>query len=168
MEKALESYLKNKLKNTEYRLTKPRKIIYEILENSKEHLSAEDIYKEAYSIYPAIGLTTVYRTLELFMKMGIVNKYDFGDGRARYELNYIEDRSREHHHHLVCKRCHKIIDYSDFVDEEVELIQKTIDSLEKKYNFHITDHFIEFYGYCNSCYEEYIKKQNNFNRGATV
>jgi len=161
-------YLKDKLKDTEYRLTKPRKVIFEILENSRDHLSAEDIYRKAYSIYPAIGLTTVYRTLELFMKMDIVNKYDFGDGRARYELNYMEDGGKEHHHHLVCKRCHKIIDYSDFVDEEVELIQKTIKSLERKYNFHITNHFIEFYGYCNKCYKELLKSGNFVERGAVV
>ena len=161
-------YLEDKLKDTEYRLTKPRKIIYGILENSKEHLSAEDIYRKAYSIYPAIGLTTVYRTLELFIKMGIVNKYDFGDGRARYELNYIENNTIEHHHHLVCKVCHKIIDYSDFIDEEIELIQKTIKNLEKKYNFHITDHFIEFYGYCNECYQKLKKDDKFLKRGAAI
>ena len=158
-------YLYDRFKDTEFRLTKPRKIIFEILEQSKEHLSADEIYRKAYSIYPDIGLTTVYRTLELFVKMGISNKYDFGDGRSRYELNYLEDRNKSHHHHLVCKVCHKVIDYTDFIDEENKLVEKTIKNLEKKYKFHITDHFIEFSGYCDDCYKKLISNNKLSKQG---
>ena len=148
--------LKERFKNSEYRLTKPRKIILDILEKNRGHLSAEDIYREAYRIYPAIGLTTVYRTLEILEKMRLVLKFDFGDGRARYELRDIEGLEEEHHHHLICRGCHKVIDYNDFLDEEIELVKKAISALEKKYNFHITDHIIEFYGYCNECYKRFV------------
>jgi len=160
-------YLKDRFKDSKFRLTKPREIIFDILEGSKEHLSVDEIYRKAYSIYPAIGLTTVYRTLELLVEMGIVNKYDFGDGRSRYELNYIENRKKDHHHHLVCKICHKVFDYTDFMDEENELIKKTIKSLEIKYNFHITDHFIEFSGYCNECYKKLKSKNKLYKHGVT-
>jgi len=69
-----------------YRITIPRQTILQVLDESKEHLSAEDIYLKVHSIYPAIGLTTVYRTLDLLINMGLIFKFDFGDGRARYEL----------------------------------------------------------------------------------
>ncbi len=150
-------YLKEKFKNSEYRLTKPREIIFNILEKSDGHLSAEDIYREAYKIYPAIGLTTVYRTLELLERLGIILKHDFGDGRARYEIIDSEKYEQEHHHHLICKICHKVIDYKVCMEEEKELVKKTVEGLESKYNFHITDHVIEFYGYCEDCYEK-LKK----------
>ena len=162
-----EFNLKEKFKRSDFRLTKPRKIIFDILENSEEHLSAEDIYRIAYNIYPAIGLTTVYRTLELLEKMGIVLKHDFGDGRARYEIRETESKRKGHHHHLICKMCHKVIDYKVCMDEEKELVKKTIEGLEKKYGFHITDHVIEFYGYCKDCYSK-LENQKKQRRGQVI
>ncbi|GAH07455.1 unnamed protein product, partial [marine sediment metagenome] len=79
-----------------HRLTIPRKAILEVLSNSDDHVSAEDIYMVVHQKYPAIGLTTVYRTLDILVQMGIVFKFDFGDGRARYELT--EGFSDKKHH----------------------------------------------------------------------
>ncbi len=70
-----------------FRLTMPRQAILEVLSNTEEHPSAEEIYLAVQKIYPNIGLTTVYRTLELLVDMGLVFKFDFGDKRARYELS---------------------------------------------------------------------------------
>jgi len=139
-----------KLKGGGYRLTIPREAILNILSKTSEHLSAEEIYMSAHKTYPAIGLTTIYRTLDLLVQMGLIFKFDFGDKRARYEL--AEGlQGKAHHHHLLCTACGKIVDYTDFVDEEKELLNQTEKGLSKKYNFRITNHLIQFYGLCGKC-----------------
>ncbi|KPJ87315.1 MAG: ferric uptake regulation protein [Spirochaetes bacterium DG_61] len=136
-----------------YRFTIPRQAILEVLSSMSGHLSAEDIYLEVHKRYPAIGLTTVYRTLELLERMGLVLKFDFGDKRARFEL-YEGPGGQRHHHHLVCNSCGRIIDYTDYISEEKELLQKAESGLSKKYNFQITNHVINFYGLCDRCRSE--------------
>ena len=133
-----------------YRLTVPRQAILDVLSESSEHLSAEDIYLAVHRVNPGIGLTTVYRTLELLVEMGLVFRFDFGDGRARYELAEGPGGKR-HHHHLVCRGCGRVVDYTDFIDEETELLKRTEDGLSKKYEFTITGHLIQFYGLCKEC-----------------
>lgn len=133
-----------------YRITIPRQVILQVLDEAKKHLSAEDIFIKVHQIYPAIGLTTVYRTLELLVRMGLVHKFDFGDGRARYELCG-GNNEMTHHHHLICTNCGRVVDYDDFVDEELELIKKTEKELAKKYGFAIKNHTIQFYGLCKRC-----------------
>ena len=133
-----------------YRLTIPRQEILGVIAKSSEHLSAEDIYMAVHKVYPNIGLTTVYRTLELLVQMGLVVKFDFGDSKARYELSE-GPKGVRHHHHLVCTNCGRAIDYTDFIDEEVELLNRTQKELSKKYNFEINNHIIQFYGLCAKC-----------------
>ncbi|MGB2705852.1 MAG: Fur family transcriptional regulator [Candidatus Omnitrophota bacterium] len=133
-----------------YRITVPRQEILKVLSQSDEHLSAEDIYLRVHKIYPAVGLTTVYRTLELLTEMELVFRFDFGDGKARYELA-VGPKGERHHHHLVCTKCGRVIDYTDFVNEEKELLDKTEKGLSKKYNFNILNHQIHFYGLCDKC-----------------
>lgn len=140
----------NRFHNLGMRITEPREVVMAILSETKDHLTAADIYVEAHGRNPGIGLTTVYRTLEVLLQMGIVQKFDFGEGKARYELIRSGERGR-HHHHLICVRCKSVIDYSEFLDEERELIEKTRKKLEKKYNFTISDHVIGFYGLCSKC-----------------
>ena len=118
------------------------------MSSSKEHLSAKEIYNALYSTHPGIGLTTVYRTLKLFQRLGVVQKVASPDGQARYELKAEENKG---HHHLICLCCEKIIDYDDFAEEEVELVRKTEKALSKKHNFSIVDHYIEFLGLCEQC-----------------
>jgi Fur family ferric uptake transcriptional regulator len=130
-------------------MTLPRKLILDVLSKSEKHLSAEDIYMEVYKTYPGIGLTTIYRTLEILTNIGLVNRYDFGDGRSRYEL--IRDSKDKHHHHLVCLNCGKIIDYNDYIDEETKLFDKLEEVLSEKHNFEINYHQVGFYGLCDKC-----------------
>ncbi|MDP8262507.1 MAG: transcriptional repressor [Candidatus Ancaeobacter aquaticus] len=139
-----------KMRGGGFRLTIPRQGILDILGNASEHLSAEDIYLKVHRKHPTVGLTTVYRTLEMLVQLGIISKYDFGDGRARYEISERAD-GKEHHHHLVCSACGKVTDYTDFVDEEVQLLKKTEKGLSKKFNFKITSHVLQFYGLCEKC-----------------
>jgi Fur family ferric uptake transcriptional regulator len=139
-----------KFRGCGYRLTTGREAVFDVLSNSEGHLSAEDIYMKARPKYPGVGLTTVYRTLDVLSDLGMVSKLDFGDGRSRYELSEGSDGVC-HHHHLVCTECKKVIDYTDFIDEEVELLRQTEKGLAEKYRFSINNHIIQFYGLCEKC-----------------
>jgi len=143
------------LKERGSRMTEGREAVLNVLADATggEHFSAEDIYMKAHKTYPALGLTSVYRTLDLLVQMGMVDKFDFGDGRARYEL--AEGlRGVKHHHHLVCTGCGSIIEYDDFIDDELKLVKRTEEGLSRKYGFKITGHVIQFYGLCRRCIGE--------------
>jgi len=81
--------------------------------------------------------------------VGLVFKFDFGDGKSRYEL--ASEAVKGHHHHMVCTRCGRIVDYSDFMEEEVKFIKGLEAELSKKHNFKIDKHQIHFYGLCERC-----------------
>ena len=140
------------LKRLGYKMTSARKAILNVLSHTIDHLTAEDVYLQVHKIYPDIGLASVYRTLDLLVRIGIVFKLDFGLGKAEYEL--AEDvKGKKHHHHLVCTGCGQVIDYKDFSKEELELLKKTEEGLLARYHFEITNHLIQFYGLCQACSE---------------
>ncbi len=139
-----------KFRGCGYRVTVAREAILDILARTDKHMSAEDIYMKLHPIYPNIGLTTVYRTLDVLSNLALIFRLDIGDGRARYELAESPNKPH-HHHHLVCTGCRKVIDYSDFIDQEIKLLHETEKGLSKKYNFKITNHLIQFYGLCGDC-----------------
>jgi Fur family ferric uptake transcriptional regulator len=130
------------------RMTAGREAVIKVLQETKEHLSADEIFIKAREINPDIGLTTIYRTMEKLSVMGEVYKLDSGDKKARYEL---AKSDKGHHHHLVCTKCNRIIDYDDFIDDEVKLLKETEKKLSKKYDFKINNHLIQFYGECKEC-----------------
>lgn len=133
-----------------YRLTLSREAILNVLGRTSKHLSAEEIYLKVHKIYPSSGLSTVYRTLELLVQVDLVFKFDFGDGRARYELiRNLE--GQDHHHHLVCISCNRVVDYTDFIEDETSSLKKTEKNLSAKYNFKIMKHLIQFQGLCDKC-----------------
>ena len=131
------------------RMTVPRQAIMDVLSATDKHLSAEDVYMEVYKKYPNVGLTTVYRTLEILTQMGMVAKFDFGDGRSRYEP--VEGSGKGHHHHLICTNCNRIIEYTEFIDDDIECLKRAEKGLAKKYDFDIKSHIIQFYGLCDKC-----------------
>jgi Fur family ferric uptake transcriptional regulator len=139
---------REKFRGYGYRFTVPRQAVLDVLTKTSDHLSAEDVYLEVHKVYPDIGLTTVYRTLELLVQMGLAYRFDFGDSRSRYELS---EGSIGHHHHLVCTSCGRIIDYTDFIEEEMELVNRTEEGISENFNFKITNHIIQFYGLCDRC-----------------
>ncbi len=130
-----------------YRLTIPRQAILGVLERTNKHLSAEDIYLAVYRRYPGIGLTTVYRTLDILNQTGLVFKFDFGDRKARYEL--VKSPEAVQHHHLICTNCGRVIDYREFSEE----LDKVKHALAKRYNFRIDRERIDFLGLCEKCKE---------------
>lgn len=135
------------------RITVPRQVILEVLSESDEYLSAEEVYMIVHNRYPNIGMATVYRTLNLLSDMGMVTRYEFGEGKARFELaeQMHHDEEDEHYHQLVCTNCFKVIKYSDFSDQELELMNKIENSLEEQYKFDIQRHVVQFYGVCPDC-----------------
>lgn len=142
----------NSFREKGLRLTVPRKVILDMLSKTEEHPSAEEIYFNIHKEHPNIGLTTVYRTLDLLVSWGVLHKFEFGEGKARYEL-IGHPMGLGHHHHLICLGCKKIVNYNDFVDEEAELMARIEKRLVKKHNFKVIKHVVEFHGYCNNCKE---------------
>ena len=133
-----------------YRFTVPRRIILQVLNNAEKHLSAEDIYLRVYKVYPAIGLTTVYRTLDFLIKNGFVIKVDSGEGIARYELvGRVEEVNC--HQHLICLNCRSFFDSNDLNEEELVVIKRIKEKLLKKYGFSVKSCIIQFYGECKDC-----------------
>ena len=141
--------LRHRFEGHSSRMTAPREAILEFLNRSSKHMSAKEIYASLHKSYPGMGLSTVYRTLDLLTKLGIATKLSLSGGQSRYEIKSKE--KEEHHHHLICTNCGKIINYSEFVDDELHLINKTEERLAKKYKFIIQDHNIEFLGLCDNC-----------------
>jgi Fur family ferric uptake transcriptional regulator len=131
-------------------MTAARHAVLDALSARGEHLTAEEVFKAARRLYPNLGLATVYRTLELLTRIGLVSKFDTGDDRARYEFADPAG-TKGHHHHLVCTSCRRIVDYKDFIKEETELLRRTEEGLAKKYGFRIDSHVIQFYGLCRDC-----------------
>lgn len=135
--------LKQKFHDRQFKLTTQRQNILEIfMQNSGKHLSAEDVYLIVKQQYPEIGLATVYRTLELFSEMEVLQKMNFGDGCSRYEIN---ETSNHHHHHLICLDCGRVKEFAD------DLLDTLETAIAKKSNFTIIDHQLKFYGYCQEC-----------------
>ena len=131
------------LKSAGLKVTLPRLKILEILEKSpNHHLSAEDIYRVLIEQHEEVGVATVYRVLTQFEESGIINKLNFENNQAVYELSNVE-----HHDHLVCVKCNLIIEFQDDVIEQHQL------QIANKYNFQLTDHSLYLYGLCNHCKE---------------
>lgn len=137
--------LKEKLKNTGFKMTPQRRAIIEVLiKNDSEHLSSEQIYDLVKLDCPEIGLATVYRTMQVLDEVGIISKLSLDDGCIRYEINLKKDESHNHHH-LICKKCAKIIEVKEDLLDEIEK------SIENLYKFKIVDHDVKFYGICENC-----------------
>ena len=117
------------------RLTEQRRTIARVLEAADDHPDVEELYARASARDPNISLATVYRTVKLFEDAGILEKLDFGDGRARYE-----DADRDHHDHLIDMNSGEVI---EFVDEEIEALQ---DRIAAKLGYELKGHRLELYG----------------------
>ena len=137
-----------KLRGCGCRLTLPREAVLDILGRTDKHLSVDEVFATVSRLYPGIGIATVYRTLDLLSRIGIVAKFEFGDRKSRYEL---ADSKKGHHHHLVCMGCSRIVDYSNFMEKEVKFIGNLEKELAKRHNFKIRSHQIHFYGLCEKC-----------------
>jgi Fur family ferric uptake transcriptional regulator len=134
-----------------YKMTAQRRVILKIILNEKKkHLCTEEILSEAKKIYPKIGLATVYRTLQLFEKLGFIDHISLNDGRMRFQI--MDSRGKHHHHHLICEICGEIIDVKEDMLESVE--KKLLSEME----FTVKDHKVQFFGICKKCAERIDEK----------
>ena len=121
------------------KLTDQRRIIAKVISEAKkaygesDHPDVDELYNRVSKIDPKISIATVYRTVKLFEEAGILTKHDFKGGKARYEIN-------DDHNHLIDIKTGDII---EFVDEEIEELQKKI---ANKYGYKLVDHKLELYG----------------------
>lgn len=130
--------LKKFLKEKKLRLTKQKKEVFCVLK-SKKPQTIEEIFKKINLNKKIIDKTTIYRILETFLKLGIVNKVYFNDKKVRFEL-----KNENHHHHLICKKCGRV--------EDIELSEKKLlKEVAKKTKFEVISHSLEFFGYCQTC-----------------
>ncbi|MBX7493537.1 transcriptional repressor [Qipengyuania sp. 1NDW9] len=117
------------------RITEQRRVIAKVLSESDDHPDVEMLHERANKIDPGISIATVYRTVRLFEEAGILDRHDFGDGRARYEA-----APEAHHDHLIDVETGKVV---EFVDPELEALQKQI---AEKLGYRLVDHRMELYG----------------------
>ena len=133
--------IEKKCKAKGVRLTDQRKIIAQVMSDSKErygskdHPDVDELHKRTSEIDSKISIATVYRTVKLFEESGIVEKHDFKGGKARYEQS-----PDEHHDHLIDINSSEII---EFVDKEIEKLQIEV---AKKLGYKLVDHKLELYG----------------------
>jgi|TARA_B110000259_G_scaffold184651_1_gene232124 Fur family ferric uptake transcriptional regulator len=117
------------------RMTEQRRTVAQVLETSQDHPDVEELYARASKLDPRISIATVYRSVKLFEESGILEKLEFGDGRARYE-----DADRDHHDHLIDMQSGKVI---EFIDPEIEALQEKI---AQRLGYILKGHRLELYG----------------------
>ncbi len=117
------------------RITEQRRIIARVLSEAEDHPDVEALHARSSAVDPGISIATVYRTVRLFEEAGILDRHDFGDGRARYEA-----APEAHHDHLIDVETGKVI---EFVDPELEALQRQI---AERLGFRLVDHRMELYG----------------------
>src|SRR5882672_3109685 len=130
--------------------TSQRDLILDVFLRTERHLSNEDLYRLVQEEDASVGQTTVYRTLKLLTEAGLAREVRFGDGRTHYEHNY----KHEHHDHMICSECGKII---EFYSAELEAIQ---DAMAAKHRFEVTQHLLRIIGVCADCRRARKQKPN--------
>lgn len=129
------------IKKAGLKVTQPRSLIFEILQQNKDnHLSADEIHQHLQQEGHDVGLATVYRVLSQFESASLVSKLHLEADRAVYELV-----DEVHHDHMVCTACGKVV---EFVDETIESRQQ---SIADKHGFTLQDHTLVLYGICKDC-----------------
>ncbi len=128
------------LQSNGYRVTRARQAIFQALVDSGGHVSADDIVDAVRRHERSIGRMTVYRSLDLFHQLGLVQPVYQGTGAAHYIL-----MDEGHHHHLVCSQCDRVVEFEDCIAHDISSL------LADRFDFHIQGHLLEFYGLCPDC-----------------
>jgi len=117
------------------KMTEQRRVIARVLSSADDHPDVEEVHRRAHELDSRISIATVYRTVRLFEEANILQRHDFGDGRARYE-----EASEEHHDHLIDIQSGRVI---EFQNQEIEALQKKI---AEKHGMRLVGHRLELYG----------------------
>lgn len=123
------------------KVTRQREVILAEFLRAGSHLSIDELYLRVRRKNPRIGYATVYRTLKLFAECGIAEPRQFGDGHTRYESTSPD----EHHDHLICTGCGKIVEFEDPQIEDLQL------KVARQHGFIIERHRLNLYGRCRDC-----------------
>ena len=134
--------LKQVIKDKGLKYTKQRELIFETILDCEKHLSAEDTYNVITEKYPdeKIGIATVYRALAFLEEAHLISSISVDKNIRKFETNF-----KEHHDHLICTECNKIV---EFVNEKIEKEQEKI---AKENNFTLLNHTMYLYGICEDC-----------------
>lgn len=124
--------------------TRQRDLIADTFLTQEGHLNVEELLERVRALDPRISAATVYRTMKLLTDCGLAAARRFDDGQTRYEAAI----GRDHHDHLICTRCHAII---EFEDERIEELQQLV---ARRHGFIVTRHKLELYGLCSRCQAE--------------
>lgn len=126
-----------------YKFTPQRRIVIQTVASSQDHLTPAAIYERVHQEHPNIGLVTIYRTLDILAKLGLICELHAGGSCRSYTTG-----ASEHHHHLICSNCGKVIDFSGYDLSQLE------QRLSLETGFDIEDHLLEFVGLCQACQKE--------------
>lgn len=127
------------LKDHNCKITPQRLAVYNILKDNYEHPNAEAIYNKLAPTYPTISLATVYKSLELFAELGLIQVINVGENSFRYDYNALS------HPHVVCIHCHKVEDLENDIFNDLSTKVSTM------VNYQITKQQLCFYGICSTC-----------------
>lgn len=127
------------LKAHGYKVTPQRAAVYEALADCRNHPRAETLYKMLLPTHPRMSFATVYKVLEVLIKVGVVRSLDFGEGSTRFDL------AVERHHHARCVRCGKVTDIFNLQDESL------LHQARAETGMELTGEDIVFYGLCRDC-----------------
>lgn len=129
------------LKENGYKVTPQRLAVFNILKNTKEHPCVDSIYTKLQPMYPTMSLATVYKSLEVFKNIGLIQELNVGEGSFRYDYN------TNQHPHIICIKCGRVDDIDD------EMLFDLSDIVESKTGYKLTKQQLYFYGYCPKCKE---------------
>ncbi len=134
--------LKDIIKKKGLKYTKQREIIFETILESDDHLNAEEVYNKICAKYPDIniGIATVYRALVFLEEADLISSISLDRDGKKFETNF-----KNHHDHLICVRCNKIV---EFHDDDIETKQENI---AKDKGFELINHTMNLYGVCKDC-----------------
>ena len=130
-----------RLRQRSRKVTGQRQAILELLRHRARPLSIREIFSELHD--GACDLATVYRAMHLLESMGMVKRFDFGDGAARFEL--LPEGDIGHHHHLVCTRCAALVELDECFPDELE------ERIAARNGFKAVTHRLDFFGICPRC-----------------
>jgi Fur family ferric uptake transcriptional regulator len=137
--KLAQNEMAQALRQAGYRLTQPRMAVLQVLEESDEGLSPEEVYRQGRTICASLGLVTVYRTLELLIELGLVRRVHSEQNCHGYAS------AGTNRHHLICQGCHRVVEFP------CEGLDSLIESVRQQTGYTISEHLLELSGLCQDC-----------------
>ena len=133
-------HLRDKLHTTNRRMTRQRQLVFDTLQHSHDHLDVESLYQRTKAHDSNISLATVYRTLAVLKKMGLVEEHQFGEDHSHFEVAHPAP-----HYHFTCLKCKQVLEF------DAPQVMEAARRLSEQEGLHITDAHLFLSGYCSKC-----------------